>query len=401
MIIRRIEPQQPVRKKRAAAYCRVSTNLQEESYETQYTVYKKMIESNPEYEFAGIYSDKGKSGTSYKHRPGFQQMIADADEKKFDVLYVKSISRFARNVGDCQRYVDMLREKGIVIFFEREHIRTDDPSSNFALALIGAVSQDESHSISKNVAMGYHERFARGKFNLGNNRILGFDTNKEGKLVPNGDAWIIREIYDMYIKGETYHGIARALNEKGAKTLMGKPFNAPGIRYILGNETYVGDKHLQKNPPKDYITHKPDPNEHAPDYYLRDDHEGIISREVWEKVKAKLERAGTDMENGAKHCTEHHFLYGKVICGECGAIFKRRTLTGRDGTYYKVWNCSERQKGRRGNGCKCRIIREEELIEAIREALEWSVMDEARFNREIVRVVIHEDELELIMKEAA
>jgi hypothetical protein len=110
---------------------------------------------------------------------------------------------------------------------------------------------------------------------------------------------------------------------------MGKPFNAPGIRYILGNETYVGDKHLQKNPPKDYITHKPDPNEHAPDYYLRDDHEGIISREVWEKVKAKLERAGTDMENGAKHCTEHHFLYGKVICGECGAIFKRRTLTGR------------------------------------------------------------------------
>ena len=95
MIIRRIEPQQPVRKKRAAAYCRVSTNLQEESYETQYSVYKKMIESNPEYEFAGIYSDKGKSGTSYKHRPGFQQMIADADEKKFDVLYVKSISRFA------------------------------------------------------------------------------------------------------------------------------------------------------------------------------------------------------------------------------------------------------------------------------------------------------------------
>ena len=119
MIIRRIDPKQPVRKKRAAAYCRVSTNLQEESYETQYTVYKKMIESNPEYEFAGIYSDKGKSGTSYKHRPGFQQMIADADEKKFDVLYVKSISRFARNVGDCQRYVDMLREKGIVSTSER------------------------------------------------------------------------------------------------------------------------------------------------------------------------------------------------------------------------------------------------------------------------------------------
>ena len=391
MIIRKIERQVPVRKKRAAAYCRVSTSEQDESYETQYNVYKRMIDADDDLVFAGIYSDKGRSGTSYKHRPGFQQMIADAEERKFDVLYVKSISRFARNVGDCQRYVDLLREKDIVVHFEREHIRSDDPTSNFALALIGAVSQDESHSISKNVAMGYHERFSRGKFNLGSNRILGYDTNKEGKLVPNQDAWIIREIFERYVGGDTFHGIARALNEKEAKTLTGKPFSAPGIRYILGNETYVGDKLLQKKPPKDYITHKPDPNEHAQSYYLKNDHEGIISREVWEKAKAKLERADKDRDNGAVHCTEHHFLYGKVICGECGAIFKRRTLTSKDGTYYKVWNCAERQKGRKGNGCKCRILREEELVELILAELGWEEMDEKRFANNVNRILVDDD----------
>ena len=401
MIIRKIERKQPVQKKRAAAYCRVSTNEQDESYETQYDVYKRMIESDEMLIFAGIYSDKGRSGTSYKHRPGFQQMIADAEERKFDVLYVKSISRFARNVGDCQRYVDLLRENGIVIFFEREHIRTDDPSSSFALALIGAVSQDESHSISKNVAMGYHERFSRGKFNLGNNRILGYDTNQEGKLVPNSDAWIIREIFDQYVAGETLHGIARTLNSKGAKTLQGKEFSAPGILYILGNETYVGDKLLQKNPPKDYITHKPDPNEHAPSYYLKNDHEGIISREVWERAKAKLARAEKDRSNGAKHCTEHHFLYGKVVCGECGAIFKRRTLTAKDGTHYKVWNCAERQKGRRGNGCKCQIMREDELIAHILEELGWDEIDEYRFADEVDRVMVSNGEVKLVMRTAA
>ena len=401
MIIRRIERQAPIQKKRAAAYCRVSTTEQDESYETQYNVYKRMIDADENLTFAGIYSDKGRSGTSYRHRPGFQQMIADAEEKKFDVLYVKSISRFARNVGDCQRYVDLLREKGIVIFFEREHIRTDDPTSNFALALIGAVSQDESHSISKNVAMGYHERFSRGKFNLGNNRILGYDTDKEGKLVPNADAWIVKEIFEQFVEGGTFHGIARGLNEKGATTLTGKPFSPPGIRYILGNETYVGDKFLQKKPPKDYITHKPDPNERAQSYYLRDDHEGIISREVWEKAKAKLERAETDRDNGATHCTEHHFLYGKVICGDCGAFFKRRTLTRKDGSYYKVWNCAERQKGRKGNGCKCRIIREDELVEMILEKLGWDEIDEYRFDAEIERVVINDEEIELVRKNAA
>ena len=344
MIIRKVEKPVISKTKRAAAYCRVSTVIQTESYETQLAVYRSMIESDPNLSFAGIYADKGKSGTNIKSRPGFQQMLADADAGAFDILYVKSISRFARNVGDCQKYVDELRRKDITIIFERENIRTDDPTSNFSLALIAAVSQDESHSISKNVSMGYRERYSRGVSNLGNNRILGYDTVK-GKLAPNQDAWIIREIFARFAAGEGYKAIAKALTEKGAKTIHGKPMSIEAIRYIVSNETYVGDKHLQKEPPKDYITHLPDPNEYAPDYYLKDDHEPIIIRELWEKAVERVEYYKAGLKLGMRNAGEHHFLYGKVFCGDCGAPFLRRTISPISGDRFKAWNCRERQKG--------------------------------------------------------
>lgn len=398
MIIRRREFTRPVRKKKAVAYCRVSTTEQEESYETQYAVYKRMIENNPDLEFAGIYSDLGKSGTSSEHRDGFKHMIRDAEKRKIEVIYVKSISRFARNVGDCQRYVDKLRELGVVVIFERENIRTDDPTSNFALALIGAVSQDESHSISKNVSMGYHERFSRGVFNLGNNRILGYDT-KDGKLVPNGDAWIVKEIFDRFISGESITGIATAMNAKGARTIRGKDFTNTAVKYILKNETYAGDKLLQKQTPVDYITHKPDPNEYAPSYYLKDDHEAVISRDVWEEAQKRLEERETAYRNGDTAIgTAHHALYKKIYCGECGAFFSRRTFKKRDGTHYKSWICSERQNGKNGNGCKCRSIREETLIEEINGKFGWEEFKEELVLEKIDRVIIYPDRISILVK---
>ena len=236
MIIRKIEPKKQAQVKRAIAYIRTSTKMesQSESYETQYKVYKDMIDADDTLAFAGVYADK-KSGTDSKHRPGFTKMCADAEAKKFDIVYVKSISRFSRNVGVMQRTVDRFRELGITIIFEEDRIRTDDFASNLVLGLIGSVAQDESHSISKNVAMGYHERFARGEFNLGNNRILGYDT-VDGKLEPNGDAWIVKEIFDRFVSGESMGGIARAMNEKGARTLKGGTFCLQTVRYILKNE---------------------------------------------------------------------------------------------------------------------------------------------------------------------
>ena len=392
MIIRKIEPKKQVQIKRAIAYIRTSTKMesQSESYETQYKVYKDMIDADESLSFAGVYADK-KSGTDSKHRPGFTKMCADAEAKKFDIVYVKSISRFSRNVGVMQRTVDRFRELGITIIFEEDRIRTDDFSSSLVLGLIGSVAQDESHSISKNVAMGYHERFARGEFNLGNNRILGYDT-VDGKLEPNGDAWIVKEIYDRFVAGESMGGIARAMNEKGARTLKGGEFCLQTVRYILKNETYVGDKHLQKTPPRDYITHKPDPTAKVKDYYLTDDHTPIVDRETWNRAQERMKNKGQ-----YDYC-EHHIFYGKVFCGECGASFKRRTIRMKNGDHYKSWNCGERQKGSKGNGCKMRIVKEDDLMEQVLIKLGWVEMDEELFERTVERVLVMEDGVEIEMK---
>ena len=393
MIIRRVDKPKPKKQKRTVAYIRTSTKMeaQNESYETQYVAYKKQIEEDDDLVFAGIYADR-KSATT-DDRPGFQQMLADAEMKKFDLVLVKSVSRFSRNVGVTQRVVDHFRELGITIIFEAENIHSDDYSSNFSLALIGAVRQDESHSISKNVAMGYHARFARGEYNLGNNRILGYDT-VNGKLEPNDDAWIVKEIFERYLSGDTMYGIAKTLNEKGIRTLKGKEFSLQSVRYILKNETYVGDKHLQKKQPRDYVTKKPDPNVHVPDYYLTDDHTPIVDRETWDAVQRQLkERIQIDT-------TEHHPFYGKIICGECGTPFKRRTLSKSGGEKYKAWNCGDRQKGTKGNGCKCRIIKEDELVDEVCSALGWTEFDDARFEKTVERVAVFDDRIEVEMKEA-
>ena len=396
MIIRRIEPKKARETKRVAPYVRVSTNKnnQEESFETQYAAYKNLIEATPDWVLAEVYADKGKSGTSTKHRPGFQKMIADAEAGKIDIILVKSISRFARNVGDCQKYVDILRACNVTVIFEKENIRSDEPTSNFALALIGAIAQDESHSISENRKWTYKQQFADGKFNLGNNRILGYDT-VGGKLVPNDDAWIVREVFEQFVAGKSYAAIARSLAEKGAKTIRGGDFSIVALQYMICNETYVGDKHLQKQPPKDYLTHRPNKQAEYQDYYLKDDHEGIVSRELWDQAQEIRKVHQEIRKSGIVGAGEHHILYGKVFCGECGAPFVRRTLKTKGGVYYKAWNCRERQKGQKGNGCRCRFISEDDLIQEIVKVLGWEGMDEARFNRDVSRVLVRDDDVQV------
>ncbi len=226
--------------------------------------------------------------------------------------------------------------------------------------------------------------FTRGEYNLGNNRILGYDT-VNGKLEPNDDAWIVKEIFERYLSGETMYGIAKTLNEKGIRTLKGKEFSLQSVRYILKNETYVGDKHLQKKQPRDYVAKKPDPNVHVPDYYLTDDHTPIVDRETWDAVQRRLK------ETMLVDNIEHHAFYGKIFCRECGALFKRRTLTAKSGEKHKAWNCAERQKGKKGNGCKCRIVKEDDLVEEILVQLGWTEFDEKRFHESVDRVLVFDE----------
>lgn len=396
MIIRKIQPKVVAAKKRVAAYCRVSTqrNEQDESFATQKRYYEEMISTHPDWELVKIYSDR-HSATAAKNRPGFQEMLADAEAKKLDIVICKSISRFARNIVDCQKYTQWFSTLGITVIFEEQNIRTDDPTSGFVLSMMSAIAQDESHSISENERKSYESRFARGEYNLGNNRILGYDS-EDGVLVPNKDAWIVKEVFRRFLAGESYRQIAKGLKEMGAECLHSKRgFGVETLRYMISNETYVGDKCLQKKAPVDYLTKKPDPNRKAMSNYLYDDHEAIIDRETWDKAQAILKERKELAKTGVyKTNRKHHFLYGIVFCGECGAPFLRRTFNG--STPYKAWNCRNRQKGKEKTKCGNRFIREEQLLNQIQEELGWSDMNQERFQKEVSRVLVFADHIEVI-----
>lgn len=407
MQVRRILARHERQQKRVAAYCRVSTNLaeQEESFETQVRYYTRFIQDNPDWIMVKVYADHGIGGTSAKKRPQFMAMIEDAMSGKTDLILVKSISRFSRNLVECQQYVRQLKARGVEVRFERERISSFDPTSDFVFSLLSAVAQDESRSISENIRWCYRRRFERGEYCLGSNRILGYDTDPETKkLVPNKDAWIVKLAYERFVQGVPYQKIADELAAMGAKRLYGKtPLGVSAIQYIVSNETYVGDKLLQKSPPLDFLTNRPDPNAEYTSYYVRDDHEPIIDRETWEKAQAILQQRRDEVSRGIqKRGISHHPFYGKLFCGLCGEAYTRRTFTTHSAggkRYYAAWNCRKRQKGKAGNGCKGRTVKETELEQTIALELGWEAFDAERFEREVEHVEVMENGLRVVRKE--
>ena len=391
----RIPRNRDLHKKRVAAYCRVSTLLeeQEDSFETQVSYYTAFIAGHDDWEFAGIYSDE-KSGTKAENRPGFQSLIRDALEGKVDEIVCKSISRCSRNIVDAQKYAKMLHGNGVEVRFEKENLYTGDPSCSMMFSFLSAIAQDESRSISENVKWAYRERFKRGEYNMGSNRILGYDS-VDGTLVPNDDADAVRLIYELYLEGRSIEAIRRLLADYGVRTRKGTLIAHNDILYILKNETYRGDKLLQKQPPRDFLTKKPDKRQQYESFYLEGDHEPIVEPAVWDAVQEKL-KAKKDIENAVGHRGgQPHFLYGAVFCGECGEPMTRRTLRAYDGERYKAWTCRERHKGRKGNGCTCRTIRETDLIAAICVQMDWERFDEGRFEAEIRRVEVTDEGVEI------
>lgn len=378
MRIRRIDTHRDRReKKRVAAYCRVSTLLdeQQDSLENQTTYYSHLIRNNNEWEFAGIYSDE-RSGTESKHRIGFQNLIKDAQDGKVDIILVKSISRFARNAVDCLETLKILSSQGVRVIFEKEHIDSSDPTCFMYLSLMAAIAEDESRSISENTAWTNRQKVERGEYNLGNNRIMGYDS-VDGTLVPNTDAPVIRFIFESFASGLGYHEISRRLELLGKHRMRSdKPFTASQLRAMLRNETYVGDKLLQKQAPKDFLTKRPKKNVAYKSNYLWDDHEGIVSRELWNQVQERVKKDAEEVAQGIRRSGNcDHELYGKVSCGWCGSWYRRRMVpTGRkvDGKIerHPVWMCADRVKGKEGNGCKGRNVNEEELLEAFGENVE-------------------------------
>ena len=356
MNVRRITPVKEIQKKKVAAYARVSTltEAQDESFETQVAYYTALISSNSQWIFVGVYADHGKSGLSAEKRPDFIRMMNDAMEGKIDIILVKSISRFGRNSLEAQTYEHKLREKGVEVKFEREGISSFDAQADMVFNFLVAVAQEESKSISQNTRWANEKLAKQGIRHLGNNRVLGYD-EVNGVLTPNKDAWVVKYIFEEYAAGKSMLQICDGLEKKGFITMTGNTKMRPStISSILHNELYKGDQRIQKKPPKDLLTKKPDYSKEYTSYYVEDNHEAIVSRELWDKVQEILSSPKTSYTH-----KDSHPLKGKIVCGECGMPFKRVTRRGK-----KTWVCKERHSG---SGCRCAILKEELIEEKIVE----------------------------------
>lgn len=357
-----------------AAYCRVSTDSdeQEESYDAQVKHFEEELQKNPAWVSAGIYADDGISATNTKKREQFNQMIDDAMAGKIDMIRTKSISRFARNTVDCLQTVRKLRAKNIGIYFEKENINTMDAKGEVLLTIMASLAQQESQSLSQNVKLGLQYRYQQGKVQVNHNRFLGYTKDENGNLIiePKG-AEVVKRIFREYLEGESLAGICKGLMRDGICTAADNPKWRPEtVQKILQNEKYIGDALLQKTYTVDFLTKKRVKNEGiVPQYYVENNHEAIIPRELYLQVQEEMKRRSLLFKgkDGRKRIYSSKYALSSItFCSDCGDIY-RRTYWNNRGKKSTVWRCVTRlEEGPKG--CTSRTISEEDLHAAVAEA---------------------------------
>ena len=341
----------PYHQKRVAAYCRVSTDEDDQlnSYEAQCRFFNDRINSNKEWKLAGIFADEGITGTSTKKRANFQRMIRQCEKGKIDMILTKSISRFARNTVDSLQYVRKLKAMGVAVVFEKEGIDTSTMTDEMILTVMSMFAQAESESISKNVADGQRYGYREGKVRYCY-PIYGYHKGKDNKpVIFEEQAVHVREIYDMFLGGNSVLQIRDYLNEMGVPTARGgTTWSTAIIQGILRNEKYVGDALLQKTYISDVISRKVMPNNGVlPKYLVRDCHPAIVDRATYTAVQEELARRSSkkkisfdEADRRGKHSGKYA-LTDLMACEECGSSYRRRTWCRKTGKQI-VWRCVSR-----------------------------------------------------------
>ena len=334
-------------KRKVAAYARVSTDHEDQlnSYEAQCDYYERFIREHDEWEYAGLYSDEGISGTSTKRRNGFNQMVEDALAGKIGLILTKSVSRFARNTVDSLTTIRKLKEHGTEVYFEKENIWTFDSKGELLISIMSSLAQEESHSISLNVTWGQRKRFADGKATAPFSVFMGYDRGENGEFVLNLEqAKVVKLIYAEFIKGFSFVAIARKLTEMGIKSPKGLKFwNPSTIKSILTNEKYKGCALLQKRYTADYLTKKVVVNNGAvPQYYVEDHHPAIIEAETFDRVQDLIAQRSRE-----KHFSGSTIFSTKIRCGECGGWFGSKVWHSKDQYRRVIWRCNAKYADRK------------------------------------------------------
>ena len=326
-------------KTRVAAYCRVSTASDEQkaSLDTQKTHYETYIRSNPEWEYAGLYYDEGVSGTSQNGRNGLLALISDCEKRKIDLVLTKSISRFARNTTDCIEITRKLLRFGVRILFEKENIDTGSMESELMLSILGSLAESESVSISENEKWSIRKRFENDTYIISAPPYGYKNENGRMVIVPE-QAEVVKRIFADILSGKTPSQIADELNRQGIFTARSGKWRGERITELIANEKYVGDALFQKTYTDSSFTRH---RNHGVcnQYLITEHHEPIVSHEVFDRANEiiKLRRKG---KCDTKKYQNRYGFSGKIICGECGSVFKRRIhYTVSDS--YTAWCCKK------------------------------------------------------------
>ena len=383
------ESSREIRKLRVAAYCRVSTELeqQQSSYDIQIEYYTRHIMQNPNWIFAGVFADDGRSATNTFRRDDFNQLMDQCLKGKVDMVITKSISRFARNTVDCISWVRKLKEKNVAVYFEKENLNTLDDSTEMILTILSSQAQEESRAISTNVKWGYARKFEKGESTR--QRSYGFRKAPTGEMcIVEEEAAVIRNMARWFLDGDSLERIKHRLEDAGIETTTGKKTWSTGTIYnILTNEKIMGDVLLQKTFTADYLTKRRVKNSgQQKQYYVKNHHEAIIPKTVYYKIqeeiarRSSLKKAGTRKGKTAQGVySSKYALTGIMVCNECGAHY-RRTTWAKNGKKVIVWRCINRLEHGTKQCHESPTLKEEVIQEAIMGKLHGLSIDQEEEN---------------------
>ena len=378
-----------IRKLRVAAYCRVSTELeqQQSSYDIQIEYYTRHIMQNPNWIFAGVFADDGRSATNTFRRDDFNQLMDQCMKGKVDMVITKSISRFARNTVDCISWVRKLKEKNVAVYFEKENLNTLDDSTEMILTILSSQAQEESRAISTNVKWGYARKFEKGESTK--QRSYGFRKAPTGEMcIVEEEAAVIRNMARWFLDGDSLERIKHRLEDAGIETTTGKKTWSTGTIYnILTNEKIMGDVLLQKTFTADYLTKRRVKNSgQQKQYYVKNHHEAVIPKTVYYKIqeeiarRSSLKKAGTRKGKTAQGVySSKYALTGIMVCNECGAHY-RRTTWAKNGKKVIVWRCINRLEHGTKRCHESPTLKEEVIQEAIMGKLHSLSIDQEEEN---------------------
>lgn len=364
---------------RVAAYARVSSDKDAmlHSLSSQVSYFSKMIQSHDSWKYVGVYSDEGQTGTK-GNREGFVKMINDAKNGKIDIIITKSLSRFARNTVDCLKTIREMKAIDVDIFFEEQNIHTLSANGELLISLLAGYAQEESRQCSENTLWRVRKNFKEGK-PYGGSSMLGYNLKKGKFTIVEKEAVIVRRIFDLYLAGNGFSKIARILTNEGIKSYTGKTWNKSTIGDIISNVTYTGTLHLQKTYRENHLTKKKkDNNGERPLYIVEDNHEPIISKEIFEEAQ-RIRKIKASSKPIQRKGPAHPFT-GLFFCGECNHRFKHRTTK-----YYESWICSQYDELGKAY-CASKKIRDDVLRKACAEALNIDSFDEGVFKENVSRI---------------